>query len=105
MTELIEDPERAKNSLKKLPKKYIKYQEFINNVLKKENDEYILSCFNIINKSTKDNIERIVPFSWEIEYEVFTKYSKSNNLDYNEDFITWFTNKYKVLKKKENEQN
>lgn len=105
MNDLITDPNRAKKSLSKLPKKYSKHQPFVNDVLKSNNDEYILSTFNILNKSKKLDIERIIPYDWEIEYEIFTKYSESNNFNIENNFIDYFTEKYRIIRNKEIEKN
>lgn len=101
MTDLITDPDRARNSLSKLPKKFSKHQAFVDDVLKSNNDEYILSTFNILNKSKNLDIERIIPYDWEIEYEIFTKYSESYNLNIENNFINYFTEKYRCIRNNE----
>ena len=61
-------PDRARILLKELPSKFNIYKNFAEISSTNENDEYVLSVFELIKFSDKKN--RIVPYCWEIEYEI-----------------------------------
>ena len=61
-------PEKARKLLNKLPNKFIRFKTFAEEASKNDNDEYVLSVFKIIKNS--NNSERIIPYTWEIEYEI-----------------------------------
>ena len=68
MTEKIQDPKHIRKLIGNLPDKFSKYREFANKASLHTDDEYILSVFNIIKNSHKS--ERIIPYTWEIEYDI-----------------------------------
>lgn len=61
-------PDRARELLKNLPDKFKIYKQFAEISANNDNDDYVLSVFKIIKNS--NNTERIIPYSWEIEYEI-----------------------------------
>ena len=61
-------PDRARTLLKKLPSKFSKFKDFAEKNSSNEDDEYVLSVFELIKYSDKAN--RIIPYCWEIEYEI-----------------------------------
>jgi hypothetical protein len=63
------DPSKIRKLLLKLPERFSKYKEFAELSSKHPDDEYVLDVFHMIKKKDKSQ-ERIVPYSWEIEYDM-----------------------------------
>jgi hypothetical protein len=63
------DPSKIRKLLLRLPEKFSKYKEFAELSSKHPDDEYVLDVFHMIKKKDKSK-ERIVPYSWEIEYDM-----------------------------------
>ena len=68
MVEKILNPKHIRKLLNNLPSKFSKYSEFAIKASDNIDDDYVLSVFNIIKNSHKN--ERIIPYTWEIEYDI-----------------------------------